>query len=346
MSNNNKNCLNCNTVLEEEDQYCKSCGQSHKEYNLGVSAVFKEFFNNIFNFDARFYQTLRNLHKPNFLTEQYIAGRRKSYVLPIQLFLFSLILLLTLVLYFTDLNQVSKLSSKTKSDISAVISRYDSLAPKIVTDTIMNDSLRRYTFDSYLDKDQQIFPNWNGGTVFGSNLSKYKITYSDVYTKSFDSIITEKKVTSWFDKKLISQSIKFEFNPVGSVKFFISNLSWVFLITCLLVAAIAKLLYIRHSMYYVEHLVLYLNIHSFSFIFVSILLLIVNFANMYIDIGTNWRRVSIVVWLGVVSYAYYKYYQQGFWKTLIKSMIIGFSGLIIFFMCALLILLINYFLFI
>lgn len=346
MTSNKNNCLNCNSGLEPEDQYCKSCGQSHKEYDLSVKSVFTEFFNNILNLDSRFFSTIRNIHKPHFLTAQYIAGKRKSYVLPIQLFLFSLVFLLTLVLYFTDLNQASKLSSRTKSDIAAVISRYDSLAPKIVSDTIMNDSLRSYTFDSYLIQDQQIFPNWNGGRVFSSNLSKYKISYRDVYTKSCDSIVSEKKITSWFDKKLLSQSIKLEFNPVGSVKFFISNLSWVFLITCLLIAAVAKLLYIRQSMYYVEHLVLYLNIHSFTFIFVSIIMLIVNFASMYFDLGTDWRRVSIIAWLAVVSYAYYKYYQQGFFKTLIKASIIACSGLIMFFMCALVILLINYFLFI
>ena len=80
-----KLCKNCNSELV--GLYCSECGQKNTEL-LSVKAIVKELTGNMFSFDSRFFITLKYLIiKPGFLTKEYWAGRRTTYLPPLRMYL-------------------------------------------------------------------------------------------------------------------------------------------------------------------------------------------------------------------------------------------------------------------
>ncbi|TDW96339.1 DUF3667 domain-containing protein [Dinghuibacter silviterrae] len=83
-----KNCLNCGT--EVIGRYCHVCGQENLEPKETVLHLVTHFVNDITHFDGKFFSTLKYLlFKPGFLSEEYIRGRRMSYLHPIRLYVFT-----------------------------------------------------------------------------------------------------------------------------------------------------------------------------------------------------------------------------------------------------------------
>ena len=82
-----KNCLNCGT--EVAGRYCQNCGQENSEPKETFWQLIVHFFNDITHFDGKFFKTLKLLIlRPGFLTSEYVAGKRASYLNPIRMYLF------------------------------------------------------------------------------------------------------------------------------------------------------------------------------------------------------------------------------------------------------------------
>jgi hypothetical protein len=79
-------CRNCGTALT--NQYCAVCGQREGREDLHVAQALGEIFGDIFTWDSRIWRTLFALiFRPGFLTAEFIAGRRASYVPPFRLYI-------------------------------------------------------------------------------------------------------------------------------------------------------------------------------------------------------------------------------------------------------------------
>jgi len=83
-----KNCLNCNT--EVQGRFCQVCGQENLEPKETVWHFITHFFYDITHFDGKFFNTVKYLiAKPGFLSKEYIAGRRMTYLHPIRMYVFT-----------------------------------------------------------------------------------------------------------------------------------------------------------------------------------------------------------------------------------------------------------------
>ena len=83
-----KICLNCHTALI--GRYCHVCGQENLEPKETVWHLIQHFFNDITHFDGKFFSTVKYLmRKPGFLSAEYMAGRRASYLNPIRMYVFT-----------------------------------------------------------------------------------------------------------------------------------------------------------------------------------------------------------------------------------------------------------------
>ena len=83
-----KNCLNCKATLY--GRYCHVCGQENLEPKETVWHLVQHFFNDITHFDGKFFATVKYLlRKPGFLSSEYVAGRRMSYLNPIRMYVFT-----------------------------------------------------------------------------------------------------------------------------------------------------------------------------------------------------------------------------------------------------------------
>lgn len=96
-----KNCLNCQATLY--GRYCHVCGQENLEPKETVWHLVQHFFNDITHFDGKFFSTVKYLlRKPGFLSAEYVAGRRMSYLNPIRMYVF------TSAIFFIILYSISK----------------------------------------------------------------------------------------------------------------------------------------------------------------------------------------------------------------------------------------------
>ena len=80
-------CKNCGETLR--GMYCHRCGQYALDPEQPFWKYFKQYFENVYQFDSKVWQTLWLLfRRPGILTLEFIAGKINSYVHPLRLFMF------------------------------------------------------------------------------------------------------------------------------------------------------------------------------------------------------------------------------------------------------------------
>jgi hypothetical protein len=82
-----EHCLNCGKHLR--GRYCSNCGQDSWEHQDSIWHLIRHFFNDITHYDGKLWKTVKPLLvKPGFLTQEYMNGKRASYLNPVRLFIF------------------------------------------------------------------------------------------------------------------------------------------------------------------------------------------------------------------------------------------------------------------
>lgn len=98
-------CANCGTPLQ--NTYCGVCGQRAANRIVPLWQVSNEFLEDLFDLDLRILRTFPTFFfRPGALTSAYVRGRRRRYIRPLRLYLFSSFLLFT-VLALTNLSGFS-----------------------------------------------------------------------------------------------------------------------------------------------------------------------------------------------------------------------------------------------
>jgi hypothetical protein len=82
-----KRCRNCETTLDGE--YCPACGQKDVDLERPFFALLSETVSEAVDLDGRAFRTVKTLFRhPGRLTEEFLAGRRRTYTSPLRLYLF------------------------------------------------------------------------------------------------------------------------------------------------------------------------------------------------------------------------------------------------------------------
>lgn len=82
-----KRCLNCGYFVAE--RFCPKCGQENVETRQRFHYLFVHFLQDFVHYDSKFWHTIKSLLLPTAkLTKDYLAGKRKSQVNPVQLYIF------------------------------------------------------------------------------------------------------------------------------------------------------------------------------------------------------------------------------------------------------------------
>lgn len=91
-------CRNCGTALRPDDRFCPQCGQETADHSQDMRVFMQHFLSDYFTFDSKLFRSvLPLLFRPGFLTNEYLRGRRVSYIAPLRMYLFvSLIFFLIL----------------------------------------------------------------------------------------------------------------------------------------------------------------------------------------------------------------------------------------------------------
>ena len=316
MESNNHNCLNCGYQLEQGYSFCKNCGQKSQKRLLSLKELIVNAFISIFNLDGPFFKSIFLIFQPWKLTKKYVEGKRISYYHPARLFIILLLIHFGVILSLVNIDNNKTRSNEhfSKLEKSLMLEKYNKLQdtlPLILTQQV-TDTLKKHLFSDVKlpENDYLDFSN-----NFG--FKEYKITRKDGIELSKDSIFSKYRITDFSDRILVAQMIKLDLDRAGGIKYMIKNFGWSVIIIVALLASLFKLLYRRKKMYYAEHLVFWMNVHSSSFFIVITTSLLYKITQKD-EIQFLALIVFIIPYLSMLLY-----YEQGWFKTLLKYFLTG-----------------------
>ena len=265
-------CLNCQEPLDKDQNYCPVCGQKNTTNNVLLGTLLRDYFGEAFSLDSRLLKSVIPFFiKPGYLTSQFNAGRRVSFINPVRLYLaMSLFYFFALSLSLTksfNLEQALQSSSSiTAQPDSLVIDSLqimieeqvplDSLSRQLVQEAIDTSTVvNRNTIDQYVDylkdaeiSDQQLLDSL-GLSATPSNL-RFAQQVRKIVRKDLDVFIP----------------------------FLLQNVPIMMLLLLPIFALILKVLYIRRKVLYIRHLVHALYLHSFAYLIYGVAALLLAYA--------------------------------------------------------------------
>ncbi|MGN1220403.1 MAG: DUF3667 domain-containing protein, partial [Candidatus Cryptobacteroides sp.] len=92
-------CKNCGTPLQ--GPYCHNCGQKTTDLKQSFWSFIVEYFSNTFQLDTRLLPTLKEMIiHPGKLTQEFFNGRINSYVHPLKMNMFLLVIVIAVMALF------------------------------------------------------------------------------------------------------------------------------------------------------------------------------------------------------------------------------------------------------
>ena len=322
-------CLNCEEKLSEGQYFCHHCGQKVHNSKLTFGSLIAEFFSGIFNLENNIYRTLKCLPIPGYLSKKFMSGQRKKYVNPIRLYLVALVIHIAVLGNIMPISRVSRATARSLSNLGQQELKSNYLKVKSELDPMCSDglldSLEHRVFDVVnSSQDSVIF------TTFSDTLTKadfnipylqkrYSIYRMDLFGLEEAAFLEKYPPANYPERIGMLQVLRTVRDPAGAIRFAMGNLIWSVSTTIILIGLLMKLLYIRKSRYYVEHLIVLFNIHSFAFLIASI---DVYFFSTIEEKSFQLGGVSYLV-IAIFFFLSLKvYYGQGWIKTFIKYVMI------------------------
>ncbi len=316
-----KECLNCGLPLQGEENFCPNCGQRNDTRQLNFGSFLSAFFSEFISYDSRFWRTILYLIlKPGKVSKDYIIGKRAQYANPFRFYLtVSIIFFLLLGLYnkYDDLKKNSFSSSQVLNVDAPKNKTVKAVRDSIAKINPLLDSLVKSEKSRVLKTPLDSLSDRKALTV-SQKISNYGKFYRKHPDLPVDAALDSLKQTRNFWNRFYYSKIIDAFN-VGNdhgkslSKKIISNLSIALFIFLPLFTLFLKLFYIRHSINYMEHLVFVFNTQAVFFL-LMILLLGVNFFSQ----NQSVTSIFIILFLIYLYMALLKFYNQGWFKTLIK----------------------------
>ncbi len=317
-----KNCLNCGAVIP--DRYCSHCGQENLETRESLGHLVGHFLSDITHYDSKFLTTLRDLlFKPGFLTREYFAGRRMSYLNPIRMYVFiSALFFLVLFIRRNEEENANEPVASTANPVRqqladslrkslALSSRpgaYDSIRKQVISD--LASSLD--TPVSKKAKDESLGFSFNGKSLkFTLTEDRYNsVQEYDSVQKTLPDSSRNKGFMRWLIRTNIDLKARYgsrrELIVTENFQHSIPKLMFVLLP---LFALLIMLFYIRKKYYYTQHLIFSLHFHSFMFILLIVRTLLI-WLLPYWEIPDILRLISLVVLFIYLGIALKNVYHQ------------------------------------
>jgi hypothetical protein len=238
-------CLNCEALVN--GRYCQVCGQENVIHATTFWGMLKHFVFDLLHFDGKFFRTILLLFtKPGFVPLEFIQGKRRMYLEPFKMYIFSSTIMFIL-LSFLSIN-----NKKDKKQSELIEFNFGS-KQNIEVDTLMPANFSNYNeYKNAISKIQAADSARLGEEVMVKRFFNYaksrKIKFSEV------SPSINKELKSFFPKALF---------------FILPIITW-----------FLQFLFLRKKMLFSEHGIF--TLFSFSLVFtVIILYTMLNFLCIY-----------------------------------------------------------------
>jgi hypothetical protein len=283
-----KTCLNCNAQIH--GRFCHVCGQENTDPRESIWSIFSHFFNDITHFDGKFFATAgKLLTKPGFLPQEFIKGRRASYLHPIRLYVFT-----SAVFFIIFYSVVSPAIYDSDSEVEYSVAWG---APQYVN-----------PIDTFIAVSKTY------GTVAEYDSAQQKLPVSDR-----DGWLTRKlrernieRVSKYYGKKDVLVG--------GMVNNFIHTFPYLLFVSLPVSALFLQLLFITNkNNIYVGHVMFLLYLYVFTFLILLVFFGLERLQSAYHIKGIGFFEFLLFAYLGVYSLiAMKKYYAEGWGSTVLK----------------------------
>jgi hypothetical protein len=330
-------CENCGAQLT--GRFCSQCGQPAIDYRRSFRHVIVDVLDSFLNWDSKFFATIVWLIvRPWHLTNEFLAGRRVRYLHPLRLYLLASILFFFAVTYGAKSLHLdpSKLSPKDRAEIEAELKDED-LPPearaKIEKAFKLNSPAPEVgkTEEAIKEKDSSPAPQ----TKTEERLKKEGNTRDNGDFGPLLKLDSKNSPPTSFEKWIETRA-KEKIGEHGTkaqlfLMTVISNLPYMMLCCIPLFAFVLKILYIRKGVFYIDHLVYALHIHTFAYTAI----MLIGLATMGLHrvaapllagwvIGLLWFTFVVQIFLSIR-----RVYRQGWFFTIFKFFAGGLVYLIV-----------------
>src|SRR5438094_1928531 len=326
-------CENCGAQLT--GNYCAQCGQAAVDYRRSFRHVVADVLDSFLNWDSKFFTTIALLVlKPWRLTNEFVAGKRVRYVNPLRLYLLASILFFFAVNYGAkDLRlQPGKLSAKDRAELEADLKSTD-LPPAARQEL---EGLLRESSPAPASSPSTNTPlpvastSPNGPSATASpKTDKQKREYGKIGDRPF-VMFDEAKSTTPFERWIEARA-KDKMGEHGTkmglfIATLFSNLPYMMLCCIPLFAFVLKILYLRRHIFYIDHLIYALHIHTFFYTGVMLIVLATVGLNRAAP-GPIAGWVIALLWIAFVAQIFLsirRVYRQGWFISVFKFLFGGF----------------------
>src|SRR6266478_2565961 len=300
-------CENCGAELQ--GHWCAQCGQPAIEYRRSFRYVLADLLHEFLNWDSKFFATIALLIlKPWRLTNEFLAGKRVRYVNPLRLYLLASILFFFAVNYGTKgLNfEPGKIDPKDRAEIEADLKKED-LPPAA-----------REKLEAWLrEAPAQASPAVVSPTP----------TTAPSPTAGPSSTPFERWIEGRAKEKMGEHGTKMGL----FISTLFSNFPYMMLCCIPLFALVLKVLYVRRRIFYIDHLIYALHIHTFAYVGIMLIVLatigLIRAAPGPIagwTIALLWIAFVVQIFLSIR-----RVYHQGWFISVFKFLFGGFVYLIV-----------------
>jgi hypothetical protein len=339
-------CENCGAGLQ--GHWCAQCGQPAIEYRRSFRYVVADLLNEFLNWDSKFFTTLALLiFKPWRLTNEFLAGKRVRYVNPLRLYLLASILFFFAVNYGAKGIRIdpTQFPDEKRAELAAAIAdKRNEIEAELKKENLTPEQRRKAQKAlDYLTRPKssatttptpEQTPSPSAAPSASATAESDRQTYGPVGDRPF-VVFDDAKSTTPFERWIEARA-KEKMGEHGTkmglfISTLFSNLPYMMLCCIPLFALVLKLLYIRRRLFYIDHLIYALHIHTFFYAGVMLIVLatigLVRFAP-----GAVAGWLIALLWIAFVTQIFLSIryvYRQSWFFTIFKFLFGGFVYLMV-----------------
>jgi hypothetical protein len=319
-------CENCGAPLH--GHWCGRCGQPAIDYRRSFRYVIVDLLDEFLNWDSKFFRTIGLLLvRPWKLTNAFLAGHRVRYVHPLRLYLLASILFFFAVNYWAKSIhlQPGKLTSENRAEIAAALDKQN-LTPdqRAKVERALNMANMSPEVAAIMAAKRKDTTQEETATATSKEAATPLVDFSPAKNPSTPF---EKWIETHAKEKIGEHGTNLQL----FVKTLISNLPYMMLCCIPLFALVLKLLYVRRKVFYIDHLIYALHIHSFAYL-ATILIILATIGLNRVASGADIGWIIALLWIAFAAQIFVsirRVYRQGWFISVFKFFFGGFLYLIV-----------------
>src|SRR5437667_12514893 len=329
-------CENCGTQLQ--GRWCAQCGQPAIDYRRSFRHVIADLLNEFLNWDSKFFATIGLLVvRPWKLTNEFLAGHRVRYVHPLRLYLLASILFFFAVNYGAKGLRLEpgKLGPKDRAELEADLKKGDlPPAAREELEALLREPQAQAS-PALVSPSPPTAPSRPPTPKTDEQTQEHRQSSGDSKGRPFFAFDQGTKSSTplerWFEARA-----KEKFGEHGTkfglfIATLFSNLPYMMLCCIPLFAFVLKILYLRRRIFYIDHLIYALHIHTFAYVGIMLIVLATIGLNRMVP-GPIAGWIIALLWIAFVVQIFLsirRVYRQGWFITIFKFLFGGLVYLIV-----------------